>query len=705
MEDYKIGKIVFNSKRGVIVSEGSETELDPKISALLVFFIKNQGKVVTRDELLSSVWGQTVVSDTTLNWSISQLRQALGDNPKSPDYIKTLPKKGYQFIAKVQSNSEEAKTSKKHFLSITIAIALLVIISVFLFRFYTSHEVRNTGKTLISNVYPLTSLPGHEVGGEISADGLFLVFTHRGLNNTQFKIRLKPLKENLELQVKRNESEEVLYKPSSRVSPSYTLINDEYDYSQVIWGGDSYHLYAVRGTEDSCEIVSISLALSRDQSTQVRKLTRCSNRYTTKIDFSQELKSLFIVSSLQDDSPQNLYKLPQANDTQELELESTASGMGFKFLDINQQTGDLLLLEDSNFRETSFLTYDPIDKNLRKLFHIESIYYSAYWSNKENTIWYNWGNEMVREHNIISGTKEPILHTTVGWNYDFHPISDNQAIYTVSDSDASNLVFSNVDGAASTPSSFSESGPSYSPLGDKLAYVSNQTGIPQIWIKEGGESRQVSDVDVYTEFYDLSWREDGEVLVAVEGKKIGLINLKKQFYKTLLTSETKPFFPSISFDERYLVFSIVENNKWQLLVYKRQADTDLYTQFYAIDGVSKAVFNERALIYKKYNEKELWTIDINNIDKEKHRLLRSDIPSQYNWQIAGSYLVYPHNGNIIRCNIFSLQTCHNNDQSELLVEIPEGVSDDFSYSINTGEVVFVDRRRRETNLRLADISK
>lgn len=60
------------------------------------------GGVVTRDELLASVWPGVVVGDEALTQAIIKLRRALGDNPRSPAYIETIAKRGYRLIAPVR---------------------------------------------------------------------------------------------------------------------------------------------------------------------------------------------------------------------------------------------------------------------------------------------------------------------------------------------------------------------------------------------------------------------------------------------------------------------------------------------------------------------------------------------------------------------------------------------------------------------------
>src|ERR1019366_1222568 len=69
---------------------------------VLLYFVQNPGKVLTRDELLKNVWTDSFVDENSLAQSISMLRRALDEKPGDNSYIVTLTGRGYQFVAPVQ---------------------------------------------------------------------------------------------------------------------------------------------------------------------------------------------------------------------------------------------------------------------------------------------------------------------------------------------------------------------------------------------------------------------------------------------------------------------------------------------------------------------------------------------------------------------------------------------------------------------------
>jgi DNA-binding winged helix-turn-helix (wHTH) protein len=81
---------------------GAEVPIEPQVFDLLRYLIENRNRVVTRDELISSVWNGRIVSETTISARINAARRAVGDGGSNQSVIKTLPRRGYRFVADVQ---------------------------------------------------------------------------------------------------------------------------------------------------------------------------------------------------------------------------------------------------------------------------------------------------------------------------------------------------------------------------------------------------------------------------------------------------------------------------------------------------------------------------------------------------------------------------------------------------------------------------
>jgi DNA-binding winged helix-turn-helix (wHTH) protein len=77
--------------------------LTPKAFAVLHLLASNPGRLVTKEELLETVWAHTQVSEAVLKTSVLDIRRALGDDPRAPRFIETMHRRGYRFIGLVRS--------------------------------------------------------------------------------------------------------------------------------------------------------------------------------------------------------------------------------------------------------------------------------------------------------------------------------------------------------------------------------------------------------------------------------------------------------------------------------------------------------------------------------------------------------------------------------------------------------------------------
>jgi TolB-like protein len=82
--------------------------VEPQVLDLLLYLIRNRQRVVSKDDVLSSVWRGRIVSDSALTTRINAARAALGDNGQEQRFIKTLPRKGLRFVGPVQEERPAA---------------------------------------------------------------------------------------------------------------------------------------------------------------------------------------------------------------------------------------------------------------------------------------------------------------------------------------------------------------------------------------------------------------------------------------------------------------------------------------------------------------------------------------------------------------------------------------------------------------------
>lgn len=102
---YQCGNFSLDTQSYVLERDGVNQAVEPQVFDLLVYLIEHRARVVTRDELLGNLWKGRIVSESALNGRLKIARKTVGDSGKQQQIIKTIHRRGYQFIADVSINS------------------------------------------------------------------------------------------------------------------------------------------------------------------------------------------------------------------------------------------------------------------------------------------------------------------------------------------------------------------------------------------------------------------------------------------------------------------------------------------------------------------------------------------------------------------------------------------------------------------------
>jgi len=101
-EIYRFDRFVLDPVERLLSCDGAPVSLTPKAFDTLICLVRNQGRMVTKDELLRQVWPDTFVEEINLAVNISAIRKALGESPQENRFIATVPGRGYRFVAEVR---------------------------------------------------------------------------------------------------------------------------------------------------------------------------------------------------------------------------------------------------------------------------------------------------------------------------------------------------------------------------------------------------------------------------------------------------------------------------------------------------------------------------------------------------------------------------------------------------------------------------
>lgn len=97
----------MHPERRALFSQGKVVPLAPKALEMLLLLVENQGHVLEKQELLEHLWPGSIVEEANLSQTIYLLRRALGEGSEGQQFVETIPKRGYRFVAAVEQSAEE----------------------------------------------------------------------------------------------------------------------------------------------------------------------------------------------------------------------------------------------------------------------------------------------------------------------------------------------------------------------------------------------------------------------------------------------------------------------------------------------------------------------------------------------------------------------------------------------------------------------
>ncbi|MBH0025476.1 winged helix-turn-helix domain-containing protein [Pseudoalteromonas sp. SWN29] len=317
--NYQIGPWQFISNRCVITSNHLERELDPLLVKLLLHFIGKPQQIVSRQELIESVWQQSFVDDNAINRAISELRKQLAHPIEKAPLLKTHYRKGYSLtviperltqanVSKEPANilpdspgisakNEEIasatilqpvqkKNSKKfliYSLLVIICLCFLVWFGLFFINTPSSEKIKQITVNKVASTWNI----GSEVHPEMSSDKQYLAYTNVEPENDVMHAFVKRLSDQREV--------EITY-PGFQVSILSWQLNQR-----------SVLLQATNLKQQKCEMVLVDLSQFPviGEATLIKK---CDLRYTGYAQVDESGEHIYYTEYKNEHEGSGLYK-------------------------------------------------------------------------------------------------------------------------------------------------------------------------------------------------------------------------------------------------------------------------------------------------------------------------------------------------------------------------------------------------------------
>jgi DNA-binding winged helix-turn-helix (wHTH) protein/TolB-like protein/Flp pilus assembly protein TadD len=104
---YEFGGFRLDAANRLLLREGRVVPLKPKVVETLLVLVERRGEVLGKDALMELLWPEQFVEESNLTQNIYVLRKTLGETPGAPEFIETIPRRGYRFIAAVTEGTAD----------------------------------------------------------------------------------------------------------------------------------------------------------------------------------------------------------------------------------------------------------------------------------------------------------------------------------------------------------------------------------------------------------------------------------------------------------------------------------------------------------------------------------------------------------------------------------------------------------------------
>lgn len=626
--------------------EGEEVSVEPKVMEVLLCLAQRAGKTVTKDYFMEHVWADTVVTDDVLSRCISELRKVFSDDSRDPRFIETIRKTGYRLIAPVALLRAEVEQDVarrralgagqtwpvpgaaprlvrrlRHRLARpvrwgAVVGGMLVVLGAVFWYGRTMHN----GAIEPPTILPFTSFAGLEVDPVLSPDGKQVAFAWENNTGRDFDIYIKQLGAETPLRI----------------------TDEPTDERHPAWSSDGLHLAFARSSRDS-HAVYIVPSIGGSE----RKVADFGRRRIQDLAWSPDGQSLVVAAQ---DVPYGVFCLfrlsvdgtqvqqltfPPHTSEGDLAVAFSPEGDRLAFMrSVNEEVQDIFLLP-AGAKEPRQLTFDSTRvAGLDWTSDGKAIIVASHRSGVSG-LW-----------RVAAGGGEPEWIATASEGYRLeNPSVARQGGRLTYERRASNVNIWRlwrqhpIAAYRDHPFIFStrwDSNPHISPDGNRVAYVSDQSGHREIWLCDRDGTQPVQ----LTTFAGGStgmprWSPDGEEIAFVgrrEGQSdIYIVNAEGRGLRQLTTSLADDTAPSWSRDSLWVYFASNRSGQWE--IWKAPRDSGAVVQVTHEGGrMAHESPDGTTLYYVRQDTAGIWQKSLFPPVGEQEDLLVASVDTSGIWQ-------------------------------------------------------------------------
>lgn len=633
---YQVGDFIVDINAALVeTSNGEKRTLQEKALNTLQVFIEEPGKYFTNDELIDIVYNGVSVSTSTIAQNIKQLRIVFDDTNK--ELFENRPKVGYrltQSVSKLQNSKSNRlkldsankhprtktfKTSKK--LGSLLIFGVLTTLLVFSVSWFYPNN-----KSIFIDDYsqrPLSHSKGQEYFPSLSDDGTWLAYSHRH-DSDKWSLRVRNMN-------------------TDQVS---TLLSDsKYSYKHGQITRDGQRVLLTRLSEGNCELVEGQFDQVTVKVTNLRRLHSCDvSAEGARIIEASHADQYIYSNGSAIDAPFSLYTYSTVTGRTEQLTAPPATGRGDYFMRLSPDRSQIVLLRNIERYVTEIRLLDLDKRDNVLLERVNTTLFSVNWSFAGDALIYKNASNQVIAQNLSTREKEIVKQARFPIYAPFPTNASNSRIGVISgslvDRDIVSLELDSLTNTSMLDSSFSDTLPIYAPRTNRLAWISNRSGLFQLWLKDGNQTERVlTNIERVGRFTSLDFSVDGQKIGGTFEGRWFIYNLADESLKWGKSSE-----------HRYSNFSWQHNNQSAYILETYRHESIMKTLDIAEGSTSRhSLFPDANLVKSSPDGKWLYVwfkeshrfIRINQYNDELIEISRSNQAARTNqWTISNQAIIW-----------------------------------------------------------------
>jgi len=587
--------------------------VEPLVMEVIVYFALSPAKVISVEELVDTVWKGRIVGDHAVYRVINQLRKTLSkDNGNA--YISTIRKKGYKLtkdVTHLDPESPQVVLEKKSFtpplnknqhqkrkLGITAALicgpilVLLIWYKIVYIGEYRDFEAIEPFKQSL----PFSVLPGKEKDAEFAPNGQHISYSHLAKDAKYFNIYVQAIIGESPIQI------------------TQSLGHD----SSPSWSPDGKELVFVRRSDNGCQIMRINAFQANAIAEEVIK---CHTKGLTNEVIWGNGDTIYFTDSLSDLEPSRIYKYSMKTSKKE-QLTNPAGGKskGDIRMSLSHAQDRLAFARDLNWADVQVMTLDLDTRETRELFKLKTWEKAVTWSFDDTLLYYIDDQDNINAYSIQHGFSKKVF----GSNSSVVEVNSHKTVdkLTIVSGKTDVDIWGAYSGQEARPiveSSELDINPELSNTSMDIAFISNRSGQPQIWVKtENGREFQASQFTDGRAIRRLRWSPDDRQIVSSFENELYLIEVDTREYRVLWTTSRSSEIeaPNWSKDGASIYYSSTFNGEWQ--IYRKDISSNAApTVVTQNGGYSPVLVDDNRMLYFKYHLDGIWMLSLDSNEETK----------------------------------------------------------------------------------------